>query len=73
MTATTEHKTGLGHQYKAEERYLNAARKTLQTAWMELYQVGGETGEALRNEVFKLITKVDELSSSANEAYRIND
>lgn len=69
----SEVKTGLGHQYKADEKAVNACKSNLEQAFTDIMFSGNEDVITLRCHIAKLIQLCDELSYSANEAYKIND
>jgi hypothetical protein len=77
MTATNKElqqvpaKTGLGHQFKRDQRCMNSAWEHLTRADAEL--LGVTNAEQIRSDIRKLMNELEALSYSANERYNQND
>lgn len=71
MTATTEQKSGLGHQLKADPKALQAAFYSLNEAFDHLLPV--KKASALRDEIITLMILCNDLKNAAQDAYEQND
>jgi hypothetical protein len=69
--STPEVKTGLGHQLKADQKALEAAKGSLHEAWLHLLLVKGAT--SLRDEIIALGVQCNDLKAAAEDAYNQND
>lgn len=67
-----EPKTGLGHQYKADEKAFLACRQSLYTAYNDLTDIVNIEANLLRMEIQKLSNRCFELAHSAFEKSKLN-
>lgn len=67
-----EPKTGLGHQYKADEKVIEACKKSLMEGFIHLFPINNPDVDMLKFEIQQLINKCIQLSYSAREKSKLN-
>lgn len=65
-----ENKTGLGHQYRKDEKAYLACRQSLSVAYNDLRDINNSEASLIRMEIAKLENKCWELAHAAFEAYK---
>lgn len=65
-------KTGVGHQYRNEEKAINQCNSHLEDAFNSIYGLGNPDIDTLKWDIAKLQNRCAELSYAANQRFKQN-